>query len=33
MKNKNYTIGQELTMQPQIIRFPKQAFITLDAAT
>ena len=24
IKNKNYTIGQELTMQPQVIRFPKQ---------
>ncbi|MBO5153586.1 MAG: hypothetical protein J6C00_04420 [Eubacterium sp.] len=32
MKNKNYTIGQELTMQPQIIRFPKQAAVAASAA-
>lgn len=32
MKNKNYTIGQELTMQPQIIRFPKQAAVAASVA-
>lgn len=32
IKNKNYTIGQELTMQPQVIRFPKQAAIAASAA-
>lgn len=32
IKNKNYTIGQELTIQPQVIRFPKQAAIAVSAA-
>lgn len=32
IKNKNYTIGQELTMQPQVIRFPKQAAVAASAA-
>ncbi|MGN0338340.1 MAG: hypothetical protein ACI4EE_12680 [Lachnospiraceae bacterium] len=32
MKNKNYTIGQELTIQSQIIRFPKQAAVAASAA-
>ena len=32
IKNKNYSIGQELTLQPQMIRFPKQAAIAASAA-
>ena len=32
VKNKNYSIGQELTLQPQMIRFPKQAAIAASAA-
>ena len=32
IKNKNYTIGQELTIQSQVIRFPKQAAIAASAA-
>ena len=32
IKNKSYSIGQELTLQPQVIRFPKQAAIAASAA-
>ena len=32
IKNKNYTIGQEIIMQSQVIRFPKQAAIAASAA-
>lgn len=32
IKNNNYVIGQELTIQPQMIRFPKQAAIAASAA-
>lgn len=32
IRNKNYTVGQELTMQAQTIRFPKQAAIAASAA-
>ena len=32
VKNKNYSIGQELTLQPKVIRFPKQAAIAASAA-
>lgn len=32
IKNKSYKIGQEITMQPQVIRFPKQAAIAASAA-
>ena len=32
IKNKNYSIGQEITMQAQTIRFPKQAAIAASAA-
>ena len=32
IKNKNYSIGQELTLQSQVIRFPKQAAIAASAA-
>ena len=32
IRNKNYTVGQELTLQAQTIRFPKQAAIAASAA-
>ena len=32
IKNKNYSIGQELILQPQVIHFPKQAAIAASAA-
>ena len=32
IKNKNYTIGQELTIQSQVIRFPKQAAVAASVA-
>ena len=32
IKNKNYSIGQEITMQAQTIRFPKQAAIAASVA-
>lgn len=32
IKNKSYAIGQEIIMQPQMIRFPKQAAIAASAA-
>lgn len=32
IKNNNYVIGQELTIQAQMIRFPKQAAIAASAA-
>ena len=32
IKNKNYSIGQEITLQAQTIRFPKQAAIAASVA-
>ena len=32
IKNKNYSIGQELTLQSPVIRFPKQAAVAASAA-
>ena len=32
IRNHNYSIGQELMLQPQMIRFPKQAAIAASAA-
>ncbi|MCI7130004.1 MAG: hypothetical protein MSA09_05520 [Lachnospiraceae bacterium] len=32
IKNRNYSIGQEITLQSQTIRFPKQAAIAASAA-
>lgn len=32
LKNQNYRIGQQITMKPQTIRFPKQAAIAASAA-
>ena len=32
VKNKNYFIGQEILLQPQVIRFPKQVAVAASAA-
>ena len=32
IKNKNYSIGQEITLQSQVLHFPKQAVVAASAA-
>lgn len=32
IKNKNYSIGQEITLQSQVLHFPKQAVVAVSAA-